>query len=71
MQEMLLLLRKRKGYTQKSLADYLDLSHSHYSKKERGLHEFTLSEMFALSQLFELPIDQIFSPRNRDSDKNT
>lgn len=63
MQEKLLLLRKRRGYSQKYLADVLNLSLTQYGLKERGVYEFTSDEMFKMSEVFERKIEDIFLPR--------
>lgn len=67
MQENLYLLRKRHGYSQKDIAEYLNISVNQYGEKERGKYEFTQDEMFALSKLFDKRLEEIFLPRNHQN----
>lgn len=62
MQEKLLILRKRNNWTQKYIADYLDISTRSYTDKELGKMKFNCDEMFKLSELFNEPIENIFLP---------
>lgn len=64
MQEKLLVLRKRNKYSQTFLAEYLELSATQYRAKENGDYEFTADEMFKASKLFNLKIEDIFTPRS-------
>lgn len=64
MQEKLLLLRKRHGYSQKFIAKKLGISDTQYGLKERGVYEFTADEMFKASELFDEKIEDIFLPRS-------
>lgn len=64
MQEKLLLLRKRRGFSQAYMAEKLGLSSTQYGSKERGVHEFTQDEMFKASALFDERIENIFLPRS-------
>lgn len=64
MQEKLLLLRRRKGLSINETAGLLGINSKTYSLKERGVYEFTQDEMFALSNIFQENIDQIFLPRS-------
>ncbi|WP_044737159.1 helix-turn-helix transcriptional regulator [Geobacillus kaustophilus] len=71
MQEKLLVLRKKKGITQKELASYLGISVRAYSMKERGERQFTLDEMFKLRDFFDMRIEDIFLPRgHQNGDKS-
>ncbi|GAB6891139.1 helix-turn-helix transcriptional regulator [Geobacillus stearothermophilus] len=67
MQEKLLVLRKKKGITQKELASYLGISVRAYSMKERGERQFTLDEMFKLRDFFDMRIEDIFLPRSHQN----
>lgn len=58
-----MILRKRRKMTQADLAGVLDISLAQYSRKERGIYEFTSDEMFKLKDYFGLPLDEIFLPR--------
>lgn len=64
MQSILYGLRKTdKRYTQKQMADYLNISEKSYRDKELGHREFTQDEMFEIAKLFNKKIDDIFLPR--------
>lgn len=67
MQEKLMILRKRAKLTQSQLADVLGISLTQYSRKERGVFEFTGDEMFVIKDLFGLPLDDIFLPRGHQN----
>ena len=70
MQENLLLIRNRHGFTKTYVANYLGISLKQYSAKENGQYAFDSDEMFALSKLFDKRIDEIFLPRgHRNGDK--
>lgn len=72
MQENLLILRKRFGYSQKDLAAKLGISAQQYRYKEKGLYEFTADEMFILKDIFGKSIEEIFLPRGHQyGDKKT
>jgi len=63
LQEKLLVLRKRNGYSQEFVAKKLGMSTTQYGLKERGVYEFTADEMFKASALFKKKIEDIFLPR--------
>ena len=64
MQLVLFDIRKnQKDMTQQEVADYLGISIQTYRAKEKGRYEFTQDEMFALSELFDKDIQEIFLPR--------
>lgn len=67
MQENLLILRKRKKFSQEYVARYLGISSKQYSAKERGVYEFTQDEMFLLRDLFNISLEDIFLPRNHQN----
>ncbi|MGG4180826.1 transcriptional regulator [Virgibacillus pantothenticus] len=64
MQWNLIRLRKENNLFQKDMEKILSISKDAYGLKERGKVQFTMDEMFTLSQYFGLPIEQIFLPRN-------
>lgn len=64
MQWNLIILRKKAGMSQKQMAEYLNISEDTYGKKERGQLQFNMSEMFAIAELFNQTLDDIFLPRN-------
>ena len=47
------------------MADMLGISEKQYGYKERGQNQFTLDEMFKISQIVGKPLDYIFLPRKR------
>ena len=70
MQEKLLILRSKHGYSIKFVADYLGLSSKQYREKEKGNYAFDSDEMFKLSTLFNERLENIFLPRsNQNGDK--
>lgn len=70
MQEKLIILRKRHGYSQEYVSKLIGISQTQYSLKENGVYEFKADEMFKISKLFNKKMDDIFLPRgNRNGDK--
>lgn len=62
MQEKLIIIRKRNNTNQETLAKLLDITTKSYSQKELGKTEFTMNEMFLISDYFKLSIEEIFLP---------
>lgn len=58
---MLYIARREKGYTQKAIAKKLSISPQRYQMKEANKAYFTLPEAQILSEVFEMPIDELFS----------
>ncbi|MGW7904471.1 helix-turn-helix transcriptional regulator [Staphylococcus xylosus] len=58
---MLYIARREKGDTQKVIAKKLSISPQRYQLKESGKAQFSLPEAKILSELYEMPIDQLFS----------
>ncbi|MFC3467572.1 transcriptional regulator [Staphylococcus saprophyticus] len=58
---MLYIARREKGDTQKAIAKKLSISPQRYQLKESGKAKFSLDEAKILSELYEMPIDQLFS----------
>lgn len=58
---MLYIARREKGDTQKAIAKKLSISPQRYQLKESGRAYFTLPEAHILSEVFEMPIDELFS----------
>lgn len=58
---MLYIARKEHGHTQKAIAKKLNISPQRYQIKESGKGEFSLTEAKILSELYEMPIDDLFS----------
>lgn len=60
MQIKLYEVRKRAKLTQHEVADILGISRNSYGQKERGDVLFNLEEMFALSELLNTSLDDLF-----------
>ncbi|WP_368868232.1 helix-turn-helix transcriptional regulator [Staphylococcus haemolyticus] len=58
---MLYIVRREKGDTQKTIAKKLSISPQRYQLKESGKANFTLPEAKILSELYGMPIDELFS----------
>ena len=52
--------RKRAKLSQQEVADILGISRNSYGQKERGDVLFNLEEMFALSELLNRSLDDLF-----------
>ena len=62
MQSKLIILRKENNVTQADIARILCISTKAYSFKENGKTQFSMNEMFLISQYFKLDIEDIFLP---------
>lgn len=49
--------------TQKEMAEILGIATLTYREKEKGRKAFTQDEMFQISILFDMKVDEIFLPR--------
>jgi putative transcriptional regulator len=58
---MLYIARREKGDTQKAIAKKLSISPQRYQLKESGKAKFSLDEAKILSDLYGMPIDELFS----------
>lgn len=58
---MLYIARREKGDTQKAIAKKLSISPQRYQLKESGKARFSLDEAKILSDLYGMPIDELFS----------
>ena len=58
---MLYIARREKGDTQKAIAKKLGVSPQRYQLKESGKAKFSLDEAKILSDLYGMPIDELFS----------
>ncbi|MDW4410425.1 helix-turn-helix transcriptional regulator [Staphylococcus saprophyticus] len=58
---MLYITRKEHGHTQKAIAKKLSISPQRYQLKESGKATFNLPECKILSELYGMPIDELFS----------
>lgn len=64
MQWNLIILRKELKLNQTEMAKKLGMNKDTYGRKERGEYQFTLNEMFSISNILDKPIDEIFLPRD-------
>lgn len=55
-------LRTARGWSQGELADHVGVSRQTVNSVETGKYTPSLELAFALSQLFEVPIEQMFFP---------
>ena len=52
-------LRKQKGWTQKELANQLDISFSHLNKYESGMHIPPIEKLIQLAEIFNVTLDYL------------
>lgn len=62
MQKKLIAWRKFHGYTQKEMASKIGVDVRTYINKEQGLSQFKANEMFAIAQILQKDISEIFLP---------
>ncbi|MGI4720827.1 MAG: helix-turn-helix transcriptional regulator [Janthinobacterium lividum] len=55
-------LRAERGWSQAELAEMLDVSRQSVNAIETGRYDPSLPLAFAISRLFQLPIESIFTP---------
>ena len=60
---MLYITRKEKGDTQKEVATKLGISPQRYQLKESGKAIFNLNECQILSEMYDMPIDELFGTK--------
>lgn len=65
MKNQLPQLRARRGWTQAELASRLKVSRQSINAIETERYEPSLSLAFAIAELFERPIEEIFQPRRK------
>jgi putative transcriptional regulator len=61
------VLRAERDWSQQDLADRLQVSRQSVNAIETGRYDPSLPLAFRISELFELPIEQIFSSSTRPS----
>lgn len=64
MQDKLVSIRRGKMLTQSDMAKVIDVDLRTYQAKERGETQFKLNEMFAISDFFNMTIEDIFLNKN-------
>ena len=52
-------LRKQKGWTQKQVANMLDVRYSHLNKYESGMHIPPIERLIQLADIFEVSLDYL------------
>ena len=62
MKNRLKVLRAERDWTQADLADQLQVTRQTINAIEKGKYDPSLPLAFKLAALFELPIEEIFSP---------
>jgi putative transcriptional regulator len=65
MKNILPELRAARGWTQAELANRLEVSRQTVNAIETERYEPSLTLAFAISQVFSLPIEKIFTPKRR------
>ncbi|WP_061085404.1 helix-turn-helix transcriptional regulator [Chryseobacterium indologenes] len=65
--EKLIRKRNERAFTQKDLAEYLNISQTQYSRKEKGEVEISDEEWERISKLLETKVEEI---RETDPSKN-
>jgi len=63
-QTKLASIRRYHNLSQREMAEVLNIKTESYSNKERGVTQFKSSEMFIISDYFEMKVDDIFLPPN-------
>jgi len=66
-QNLLKMYRKLNDLTLEDLGDLLGMSSSSYRNKEVGKSSFSINEAFALSDFYEVPIDELFGHLRSDA----
>ena len=63
MNNRLKVLRAERNWSQQDLADRLDVSRQSVNAIETGKYDPSLPLAFRISEIFALPIEQIFDPK--------
>lgn len=53
-------IRKKRGFTQKQMADYLCMDVSNYQRRESGEKNITIEEWQQLAQILDVPVTDIY-----------
>lgn len=62
MQKKLIAWRKYYGITQKEMADKIGIDVRTYINKKQDISQFKVNEMFAIAQILQKDISEIFLP---------
>ena len=57
--------RKKSGMNQRDLAEKMGITHSMVSVYELGKSNFSLTTLFLLSDIFDVPVDNLFPERKK------
>jgi transcriptional regulator with XRE-family HTH domain len=63
-------IRESKGFTQNQMAEKMAMEQTTYSKKERGISPINANEWKRLSEIFEIPIEDLHKIKCPLSTKN-
>jgi len=55
-------IREEEGYSQRDMAEEMGISRQVYSRRERKISRFTLTEAYFLARLFDKSIEELFFP---------
>lgn len=68
MENNLKALRSERGWSQGDLADQLDVSRQTVNSLERGKYDPSLPLAFKIARIFNLAIEEIFTPEEEESE---
>lgn len=63
-------LRKKHGYTQERVANYLHCNQKTYSRYERGDHEMTPDILDKIATLYDTSVDYLINRTDKIKDHN-
>ena len=63
-QEMLIEQRKLNNYTQRQIAEYLDIAQPSYIRYEKGTSEPSLENLVKLADLFDVSVDYLLGRKD-------
>ncbi len=66
MKNRLKILRAERDWSQQDLADRLGVSRQSVNAIEKGRYDPSLPLAFSIAEVFELAIEEIFSPKGKD-----
>ncbi len=70
LKENLILLRKKHGYTQADVADYLGIDTTSYGRIERGERKLNSERLQLISKLYEVNLNKLFDAEDKLADKS-
>ena len=66
MKNRLKVLRAERDWSQADLADHMSVSRQTINAIETGKYDPSLTLAFAFGELFDLPLEKIFFPKEKD-----